>query len=234
MFILCKAIRFLTGKVRKGRRSVAHSSDDEPRKERRSVARKDRRAIAHSSDKGDNNISEYEAAWSLQRTAKEYEHIFYMDHVLPELKKATPALVDDDDVPHMLAGAESDEYDHDHFGFEYMTEEPHLSVVCESSNTEKNVPLLKGARSWDFSKDLSEDCFLESMQPEPPHEEDILETYLRNKREFVALLAVDNRSSSSLKKLKKRKQVTTTGPMLEAALTQMIFEPSTFHHRRST
>jgi hypothetical protein len=57
--------------------------------------------------------------------------------------------------------------------------------------------------------------------------------YLRNKWEFDTLVAVNSTSSSSLKSMEstKRKQVTTTGPFLEAALTQMIFEPSTFHHR---
>jgi hypothetical protein len=186
MFILCKSIQFLNHKVRKGRRSVSHSSDNAPRKGSRSVVDQGGNHVAHSSD---DDTSEYEAAWSLQRTAKESECSFCMDQFLPELKNEVPALVDDSDhadVPHMLAGAEADE--HDHFGFEYITDDSYISVVCESSKTENNCSLLEGAKSWDFSEDLSEDCFLKSMQPEPPPEEDILETYLRNKQEFMLLL----------------------------------------------
>jgi hypothetical protein len=124
-----------------------------------------RRSIAHNSDD-----SEYEEPLSLHGATNETENSSFVDRFLHELnEEVEPVLIDDDDsdVPHMLAGAESEKYDNLHFGFEYLTLEP---KVCVSSDTEKQSLLLDGAERW---ADLSEDLL--SFRPEPACE-DIFKT----------------------------------------------------------
>jgi hypothetical protein len=145
MFILRKVIQAITGKSRKERR----------------------RSIAHNISCSDSDDSEYDEAWSIQRAANESEHSTFMKHFHHELKdKPTPALVDDDsDGPHMLAGAESEEYDNVYFGFEYLTPEPKVSFYT-TSDAEKESSPRDGAERW---ADLSEDIL--SSRTEPPCED---------------------------------------------------------------
>ena len=126
----------------------------------------------------------------------------------------------DPDIPHMLAGAET-ENEADYWFRQYAMGQD-TTIIDTKSSGGTNLRSFEGAKFWPVSN--KEDDLLHC--PNEPCE-DVLEMHLQRRRGEAAA----NKPVSSKLMAARTRAKSGTGPMLDVAFQQLKFDPSPVHRR---